>query len=94
MPLTGSALKRHKISMRNRARKRPLRSEVRTRIKTVRVAIESGDQETAELKLREAICRLDRAVTRGALHRRNAARRKSRLQKAYNATFGTGSVQG
>ncbi len=87
MPLTGSALKRYKIAMRNRARKRPLRSEVRTRIKTARVAMESGDKETAEAKLREALCRLDRAVTRGALHQRNAARRKSRLQKAFNQTF-------
>jgi small subunit ribosomal protein S20 len=87
MPLTGSALKRHKIAMRNRDRKRPLRSEVRTRIKTARVTMAEGDFATAEQKLREALVRLDRAATRGAIHRRNAARRKSRLQIAFNRTF-------
>jgi len=87
MPLTGSALRRQKIAMRNRARKRPIRSEVRTRVKSARVAMTEGDQPLAEAKLREALVRLDRAATKGAIHKRNAARRKSRLQKAYNRTF-------
>lgn len=91
MPLTGSALKRQKIAMRNRDRKRPIRSEVRTRIKTARVAMAEGNQPVAELKLREALVRLDQAATKGAIHKRNAARRKSRLQKAYNRTLASAS---
>ncbi len=87
MPLTGSALKRVKIIERNRARKRPLRSEVRTRVRTTREAIVAGDKELAQAKLAEALKKMDRAVTRGALHPRNASRRKSRLQKAYNKAF-------
>ncbi len=87
MPLTGTALKRVKITERNRARKRPLRSEVRTRVRTTREAIAAGDRELAQTKLAEALKKIDRAATRGALHPRNASRRKSRLQKAFNRTF-------
>ena len=84
MPLTGSALRRQKMNLRNRDRKRPLRSEARTRVRHAREAIAAGDLEAAARKVQHAVSHLDRAATRGALHRRNASRRKSRIQKALN----------
>ncbi len=90
MPLTGSALKRVKINTRNRARKRPIRSETKTRIRTAREAMASGDEQRALDRVRAALRQLDRASQRGAIHKRNAARRKSRLQRAYNRTQASG----
>jgi small subunit ribosomal protein S20 len=87
MPLTGTALKRVKIATRNRARKRPLRSEAKTRVRHAREAIAVGERDEAAGKLKDALRKLDRAATRGALHRRNAARRKSRIQRAFNKAF-------
>jgi small subunit ribosomal protein S20 len=88
MPLTGMALKRQKINDRNRTRRRPLRSEAKTRVRGAREAIAAGDRAEAEKRLKATIKHLDRAASRGAIHRRNAARRKSRLHKAFNAAFG------
>jgi len=88
MPLTGTALKRVRIATRNKARKRPIRSEVKTRIRRTKEAIATGERDQAADKLKEALQKLDRAVTRRAIHRRNADRRKSRIQRAFNTAFG------
>ncbi len=88
MPLTGMALKRQRINDRNRMRRRPVRSEARTRVRRAREAIATGDRAEAEKRLKAALRNLDRAATRGAIHRRNAARRKSRLCKAFRSAFG------
>jgi small subunit ribosomal protein S20 len=88
MPLTGTALKRQKINDRNRMRKRPLRTEAKTRVRRTREAIAEGDRQAAEEQLRATVRHLDRAATKGAIHPRNAARRKSRLYKAFNQAFG------
>lgn len=48
-------------------------------VKSARAAIESGNVEEAEAKVRDAIRDLDKAASRGIIHKRNAARRKSRL---------------
>ena len=58
----------------------PSKSAVRTQVTKARHAIAVGaeEPETAEA-IRAAISELDRAVTKGVLHRNNAGRRKSRL---------------
>lgn len=94
MPLTGTALARTKLAQRNRKRRRPLQSDAKTRVRRVREAVAAGDEQLAARLLGEACKRLDRAVTRGALHKRNAARRKSRLHRAFNRAFGVQSTEG
>lgn len=53
----------------------------RNLVKSARAAIEAGDVQEAETKVREAVRDLDKAASRGVIHERNAARRKSRLMK-------------
>jgi small subunit ribosomal protein S20 len=61
-------------------RNRGLKSSVKTKVTKVRRAIHDGDDDVAELGL-VAISALDRAASKGIIHRNNAARRKSRLMK-------------
>jgi len=76
-----SALKRIRSSEKKRIRNRAVRSRTRTEIKKARVALDGGDLNNAVQATREAIRELDKAVTKGVLHRNNAARRKGRLMK-------------
>ncbi len=54
-------------------------SRIRTFIKKVETAIESGDQANAQLALKEAQPEIMRGVTKGVLHKNTAARKMSRL---------------
>jgi small subunit ribosomal protein S20 len=65
-----------------------VRSSLRTSAKKVRAAATEGDADTAAERLREASRSLDKAASTGVLHKRTAARRKSRLAKAANAATG------
>lgn len=61
------------------------RSTARTFVKKARKLIEAGDLEAAARAVGDAISMLDRAALKGAIHKNNAARRKSRLMKRFNA---------
>jgi len=81
---TKSALKRIRSSERKRLRNRRVRSATRTQIKKARRFIEAGQLEEAMEATRKAVSLLDKAAEKGIIHRRNAARRKSRLMRALN----------
>jgi small subunit ribosomal protein S20 len=77
-----SALKRYRQSEKRRTHNRVYRARVRTLVKKARVAIQGGDDLSAAREAaRTAIRDLDMAASRGTIHKRNAARRKSRLMK-------------
>ncbi len=76
-----SALKRHRQSLVRRERNRKVKGGIRRAIKRVRLAVESGDLETAREWLAISIQRLDKAASKGVIHKNNAARHKSRLAK-------------
>jgi small subunit ribosomal protein S20 len=76
-----SAMKRMRQSEVRRQRNRAVRSRVRTAIKAARAA--EGDGARAAVV--EAIRTLDRAVTKGVVHRNTAARKKSALARRLNA---------
>lgn len=80
-----SALKRIRSSERKRVRNRIYISRTRTEVKKARVAIQKGDGEAAAEQTRAAISQLDKAAVKGIIHKRNAARRKSRLMRQLNA---------
>ena len=80
-----SALKRHKQSEVKRARNASIKSNLKSAVKKVTEATGAGDAEAARKNLPAAISLIDGAVTRGVLHRNNAARRVSRLTKAVNS---------
>jgi small subunit ribosomal protein S20 len=74
-----SARKRIRSNERKRLRNRTVRSAVRTKITRVRRSLVAGQSENIEEELRAAVKALDKAAEKGILHRRNAARRKSRI---------------
>jgi small subunit ribosomal protein S20 len=76
-----SAVKRHKQSLKRRARNRHVRSTVKSAVKEVRTVIEEGGEKGAEL-LRNAASVIARAGSKGVLHRKTASRKISRLAKA------------
>ena len=75
-----SAIKRNRSSKRRAARNLVARSKARTAVKNARVAIASG--EDVSKNVNAASSALDKAAEKGVIHKRNAARRKSRLMKA------------
>lgn len=80
-----SAEKRNRQSQKRAAANRVYRSAARTAVKRARLAIATGDPNAAEL-VRSAESALNRAATKGVIHKNNAARRTSRLAQALNKT--------
>jgi small subunit ribosomal protein S20 len=76
-----SAIKRNRSSKRKQARNLVARTRARTAVKDARLVIESGNADDKAKALQAAYSALDRAATKGIIHKRNAARRKSRLMK-------------
>jgi small subunit ribosomal protein S20 len=77
---TSSALKRMRQSERRRLRNRAVRSRVRTAVKTARTALATTGSD-ARATVTDAIRALDKAVTKGVIHRNTAARKKSALAR-------------
>ena len=78
---TKSAIKDIRQSERRRQRNRTVRSRVRTSVKTARAALAEKNESTTAT-VRDAIRALDKAVTKGVIHRNTAARKKSSLARA------------
>ena len=73
------AKKRARLNDKARKHNASLRSMVRTYLKRVIAAIESGDAEAAKKAYAEAVPVLDRITDKGIFHKNKAARHKSRL---------------
>ena len=80
-----SQIKRNRQNEVRRGRNRSVRSALKTDAKRVRGAVAEGDADTIDAELRHATRALDKAASKGVLHKRTAARRKSRLARAANA---------
>ena len=79
MPNHKSAEKRVRQSEKRRTINRSHRTKVRTYIKKLRSALDSGSQQDVQKILPEAISVIDKSVQKGVLHANAAARYKSRL---------------
>jgi small subunit ribosomal protein S20 len=86
-----SALKRNRQSERRRIFNRNFRNRARTFVKKARAAMQAQklDLAAAEKATVEAVRDLDMAASKGVIHKRNAARRKSRLMKQLAALKAT-----
>jgi len=73
--------KRVGIQERQRTENLRYRSTIKTLTKRLATAAEGGDSATVESEHRELVKLIDRAVSRGALHRNAAARKKSQAAK-------------
>lgn len=81
MPKIKSAKKRVEVAERNRLRNRYWKSSVRTARSKVEEVVEAakGGEGDAQTALNEAFSVIDKAVSKGVLHRNTGARRKARL---------------
>lgn len=79
MANTNSARKAARQSQQRRIHNMGLRSEMRTAIKNVRKAIESGDKTAAQKVFRESVSVVDRIADKDIIHKNKAARHKSQL---------------
>ena len=79
-----SAKKRILVSRTRADRNKAIRSGVKTAIKKVYAAIETGDKEAAKAELTAATKTIEMATSKGVYHKNNAARKVSRLSKAVN----------
>ncbi|MCL6515985.1 30S ribosomal protein S20 [Alicyclobacillus sp.] len=85
MPNIKSAEKRVRTSARRTLRNASLKSALRTTIKKFERALAQGDLSQAQVTLRIATRALDKAATKGIIHRNAANRKKSRLTRRFNA---------
>ncbi|MEZ4861518.1 MAG: 30S ribosomal protein S20 [Caldilineaceae bacterium] len=76
-----SAEKRNRQMQKRAVLNRVVRNSTRTAIKKARLAVENGDAD-AQANVMTAIRALDKAASKGVIHKNNAARRKSRLMQA------------
>jgi small subunit ribosomal protein S20 len=76
-----SQIKRNRQNERRQERNKAVRTALKTASKKVRTSTSADD---AQMQVREASRALDKATSKGILHKRTAARRKSRLAKAAN----------
>lgn len=85
MPNIKSAKKRVLVSETRNARNRSAIAEVRTSMRKLNAAIESGDKAMAQEIFRETSKLLDQAVSAGRIHINTAANKKSGFTKRINA---------
>ena len=78
-----SQKKRILTNEKRRLRNKAVRSELKTRVKVARTAVDDGTDGSDAL-VQTAQRRLNKAASKGVLHKRQAARRTSRLMKAAN----------
>jgi small subunit ribosomal protein S20 len=80
-----SQKKRILTNEKARQRNAAVRSELRTAIRAVGSAVDSADKDAASAALTAASRKLDKAVSKGVIHKNNAANRKSAISKKVNA---------
>ena len=76
-----SQIKRVRTNEKRRQRNLAVKSELKTLVRRTREAVEAGDKEAAIEALRIASRKLDKAVSKGVIHRNQAANRKSKLAR-------------
>lgn len=77
-----SQKKRILTNEKARQRNKAVKSELKTYIRKVRTAVAAGEKETAATELAVATRKLDKAASKGVIHKNQAANRKSALAKA------------
>jgi small subunit ribosomal protein S20 len=79
-----SQIKRNKQNEKAHQRNKAVKSALKTRVRKFREAAESGTVEEATTALRAATRQLDKAVSKGVIHKNQAANRKSAIAKKLN----------
>ena len=85
MPNIKSAAKRVKVAEVRRMRNMAAKSRIKTATRKYKEAVEAGNKELAQPLLKDLISLLDKAAGKKLIHKNAAARKESKLQKAFNA---------
>lgn len=76
-----SQMKRIRTNEQARQRNKAVKSELKTAVRAFREAADRGDKAAADSALQHASRRLDKAVSKGVIHKNQAANRKSAMAK-------------
>ena len=76
-----SQIKRNKQNEKRHQRNKAVKSELKTLVRKFREAAEAGDKDTASTLAHEAGRKLDKAASKGVIHKNQAANRKSAIFK-------------
>ena len=76
--------KRNRTNERRRLRNKSVKSSLHTAVRGFRDAVESGDKDKAGELLTTTSRKLDKAASKGVIHKNQAANRKSALARAFN----------
>lgn len=79
-----SQIKRNRQNKKRRELNRVFRGRARTAVRKARMAIESGELESARTATSVAVKALDKAAAKGIIHKNKAARQKSNLMRQLN----------
>ena len=80
-----SQIKRNRTNEAARLRNKSVKSALKTSVRKFREAADSGDAAKAQELAREATRALDKAASKGVIHKNQAANRKSAMGKAASA---------
>jgi small subunit ribosomal protein S20 len=80
-----SQIKRNRQNEKARLRNKSVKSSLKTAIRKFNEASQAGDAESATALLRAASRQLDKAVSKGVIHKNQAANRKSAIAKRINS---------
>jgi small subunit ribosomal protein S20 len=79
-----SQIKRNKQNEQARLRNKAVRSSLKTSVRKFHEAAGGGDADAAATAMRAACRSLDKAVSKGVIHKKQAANRKSAIAKVYS----------
>jgi small subunit ribosomal protein S20 len=80
-----SQIKRNRQNEKARMRNKAVKSSLKTAIRKYNEALQAGDLGSAETLMRDASRKLDKAVSKGVIHKNQAANRKSAISKRLTA---------
>ena len=84
MPNIKSAAKRVQLSRANNAKNKAEKSALKTSLKKFDAAVAEGNREAADAAYKVAVSSVDRAASKGLIHKNNAAHKKSSLTTKLN----------
>ncbi|MBO0770073.1 MAG: 30S ribosomal protein S20 [Actinobacteria bacterium] len=76
-----SQIKRNKQNEKARLRNKAVKSSLKTSVRRFREAADAGDAAAADTAMRDACRSLDKAASKGIIHKRQAANRKSAIAR-------------
>lgn len=91
MPDKGSVLKKTRQNRARRERNRDVKSSMRTAVKKLLEAVETHDVEKARQELKKVVPSIDKAASKGVIHRNTASRKISRLTRKVDSLISSRS---